>query len=75
MKLDIKEYSRKKQQEEGIWKGFEVELMEGDCNWPEVNKALAKIGYEGWASAEVPGGGRERLQTISQKMDAIFGLA
>nr|WKN37818.1 sugar phosphate isomerase/epimerase [Tunicatimonas sp. TK19036] len=75
MKLDVKEYSRKKQQEEGIWKGFEVELMDGDCNWPEVNKALEKIGYEGWASAEVPGGGRERLQTISQKMDAIFGLA
>jgi len=75
MKLDIKEYSREKQQEEGIWKGFEVELMEGDCNWPEVNKALDKIGYEGWASAEVKGGGRDRLQFISQKMDAIFGLA
>lgn len=75
MKLDIKEYSREKQQEEGIWKGFEVELMEGDCDWPEVNKALDKIGYEGWASAEVKGGGRDRLQTISQKMDAIFGLA
>ncbi len=75
MKLDIKEYSRKKQQDEGIWKGFEVELMEGDCNWPEVNKALDKIGYEGWASAEVKGGDRDRLQFISQKMDAIFGLA
>jgi len=37
MKLDIKEYSRKKQQEEGIWKGFDVELMEGDCNWPKVS--------------------------------------
>ncbi|WKN41658.1 sugar phosphate isomerase/epimerase family protein [Tunicatimonas pelagia] len=75
MKLDIKEYSRKKQQDEGIWKGFDVELMEGDCNWPKVNKALDKIGYEGWASAEVKGGDRDRLQTISQKMDAIFGLA
>jgi len=72
MKLDIKEYSRKKQQEEGIWKGFEVELLEGDCNWPEVNKALKKIGYSGWASAEVPGGKRDRLLTIRQKMDAIF---
>ncbi|QEC51074.1 hexulose-6-phosphate isomerase [Anseongella ginsenosidimutans] len=72
IKLDIKEYSRKKQQEEGIWKGFNVELLEGDCNWPEVNKALEKIGYSGWASAEVPGGKRERLLTISQKMDAIF---
>lgn len=75
LKLDVKEYSRAKQQNEGIWKGFEVELMEGDCNWPEVNKALDKIGYEGWASAEVKGGGRERLSSISKSMDAIFGLS
>lgn len=72
MKVDIKEFSRKKQQDEGLWKGFNVELMEGDCNWPVVNKAFAKIGYSGWASAEVPGGDRKRLEFISQKMDAIF---
>ncbi|HEV7350269.1 TIM barrel protein [Telluribacter sp.] len=72
MKLDIKEYSLKKQQEEGLWKGFEAELMEGDCNWPAVNKALGKIGYSGWASAEVKGGDRQRLLTISQKMDEVF---
>lgn len=72
MKIDIKEYSRKKQQDEGLWKGFNVELMEGDCNWPVVNKALTKIGYSGWASAEVPGGDRKRLEVISQKMDGIF---
>jgi len=75
LKLDIKEYSRKKQVEEGIWKGFEVELLEGDCNWPEVNKALEKINYAGWASAEVKGGDRKRLAFISQKMDEIFNLS
>ena len=48
--------------------------MEGDCNWPEVNKALTSIGYSGWASAEVPGGDRKRLRQISEKMDAIFEL-
>ena len=71
LKLDVKEYSRKKQFEEGTWKGFDVELLEGDCNWPAVNAALRKIGYSGWASAEVPGGDRKRLLTISQKMDEI----
>lgn len=71
LKLDVKEYSRKKHFEEGAWKGFEVELMEGDCNWPAVNSALRRIGYTGWASAEVPGGDRKRLLTISQKMDEI----
>ncbi len=74
LKTDVKEYSRAKQQNEGIWKGFEVELMEGDCNWPAVNKALQKVGYEGWASAEVKGGNRKRLQRISKDMDTIFGL-
>lgn len=72
MKVDIKEFSRKKQQDEGLWKGFDVELMDGDCNWPVVNKALAKVGYSGWGSAEVPGGDRKRLQVISERMDAVF---
>ncbi|MGK7396603.1 MAG: sugar phosphate isomerase/epimerase family protein [Candidatus Cyclobacteriaceae bacterium M3_2C_046] len=72
LKIDIKEYSRKKQQEEGIWKGFQVELTEGDCDWPAVNKALQNIGYQGWGSAEVPGGDRERLAKISQLMDQIY---
>ena len=72
MKIDIKEFSRKKQQDEGLWKGFDVELMEGDCNWPAVNKALSKIGYSGWASAEVNGGDRKRLETIYKKMDEVF---
>lgn len=72
MKLDIKEYSRKKQSDEGIWKGFNVEIGEGDCNWPAVNKALAQIGYSGWASAEVGGGDRARLADVSQRMDRVF---
>ncbi len=72
-KLDIKEYSRKKQQEEGIWKGFDVKLTEGDCNWPVVMDALEAINYSGgWGSAEVPGGDRKRLQDISERMDKIF---
>ena len=40
MKLDVKEYSRKKQNDEGLWKGFDVELMEGDNNWPVIMQSL-----------------------------------
>ncbi len=72
MKIDIKEYSREKQRNEGVWKGFQVELLEGDCNWPVVNQALRKVGYQGWGSAEVPGGDRDRLAKISQLMDKIY---
>ncbi len=56
-KLDIKEYSRKLQQDAGLWKGFNVEIGEGSCGWPAVREALDEIGFEGWATAEVRGEG------------------
>jgi hexulose-6-phosphate isomerase len=71
-KLDIKEYSLKKMNSEGLWKGFEVELLEGDCDWPAVMKALKDIGYAGWGTAEIPGGDRERLKNIAERMDRIW---
>ena len=73
VKLDIKEYSRQKQKEGGPWKGFQVEIGDGDCDWPAVRAALADIGYtSGWATAEVPGGNRQRLADISQRMDQVL---
>jgi L-ribulose-5-phosphate 3-epimerase len=72
MKVDVKEYSRKKQNDEGLWKGFSAELHEGDCDWPAVMKALEKVGYTGWFTAEVSGGGRARLQKIAHGMNRIF---
>ncbi len=69
LKLDIKEFSRKKRDDEGLWKGFDVEIGDGDCDWPAVRQALADIGYEGWATAEVPGGDRNRLAEIASRMD------
>jgi hexulose-6-phosphate isomerase len=72
LKIDVKEYSRKKQSDEGIWKGFEVEIGDGDCNWPAVNAALREVGYSGWGSAEVPGGDRERLRTIVERMERVY---
>ncbi len=74
LKVDIKEYSRKKQSEEGIWEGFKVKLGDGDSDWSKVNSALSKVGYSGWGSAEVPGGDRTRLQDISERMDRIYQL-
>jgi hypothetical protein len=34
--------------------------------------ALRTIKYSGWATAEIPGGGHDRLQTIAANMDRIF---
>lgn len=73
LRLDIKEFSRAKRDGEGLWKGFDVKIGDGDCDWPSVMTALDGIGYSGWASAEVPGGSEERLREIAQRMDRIFG--
>ena len=72
LKLDVKEFSRKKRDDEGLWKGFGVELGQGDCDWPAVVAALDEIGYEGWASAEVAGGDADRLREIRERMDRIL---
>jgi hexulose-6-phosphate isomerase len=74
LKLDIKEYSRVKRDNEGIWKGFNVEIGDGDCDWPAVRAALRDIGYEGWATAEVRGGDAARLKEIADRMDGALGL-
>ena len=72
LKLDIKEYSRAKRDNEGLWKGFDVELGEGDCDWPAVTAALDGIGYSGWATAEMAGGGPKRLKDIAERMDRVL---
>jgi hexulose-6-phosphate isomerase len=72
LNLHIKEYSRKKRDEEGFGKGFNVELGEGDVGWPDVMKALDEIGYDGWGIAEVPGGDATRLKFLAERMDKLF---
>ncbi|MDP6849661.1 MAG: sugar phosphate isomerase/epimerase family protein [Planctomycetota bacterium] len=72
LKIDVKEYSRTKANEEGIWAGFSAELLEGDCDWPLVMKELRTLDYDGWFTAEIGGGGRERLQNIAGNMDKIL---
>lgn len=63
-KLDIKDY--------GNGKGFGAKLLEGDVDWPKVMANLREINYEGWATAEISGGPRERLTEIADRMDRIF---
>jgi hexulose-6-phosphate isomerase len=72
LQLHVKEYSRKKLDAEGRWKGFEVELCEGDNDWPAIMRALDEIGYDGWAIAEVGGGDAARLADVSARMDRCF---
>jgi len=49
-----------------------VPLLEGSIDWAEVRKALAEIGYEGWVTAELPGGDEAYLREVSSRMDKII---
>lgn len=74
-KLHIKEFSRKKRDSEGLWKGFGVSLGEGDNNWSAIMKALDEVGYHGWGIAEQGGADSpEGLRDISDRMSKIFAL-
>ena len=65
LKFDFKGYSKKK--------GW-VDIGEGDEDWPDILKALDEVGYRGWATAEVAGGGRKELEDVAKRMNKILGL-
>jgi hexulose-6-phosphate isomerase len=72
-KLHIKEFSRKKRDKEGLWKGFDVPLLEGDDDWPSVMKALDEVGWSGWAMTEQGGGDTpEGLRDLAQRFEKIL---
>jgi hexulose-6-phosphate isomerase len=66
IKFDFKGYSHRNQ-----W----VAIGEGDEDWPEILKALDEVGYDGWATSEVAGGGEKELRDIAERMNRVLGLS
>jgi hexulose-6-phosphate isomerase len=66
VKLDIKGYSRAKQN----W----ADITEDDIPWADVRKALDDIGFHGWVAAEVGGGDQQRLAKVAQQIDAALNI-
>jgi hexulose-6-phosphate isomerase len=72
-KFHIKEYSRKRSEEEGLWKGFKVPLLEGDDDWPTVMKAIDEIGFSGWVMTEQDGGDTPKgLKDLADRLGRIL---
>ncbi|NRA76358.1 MAG: sugar phosphate isomerase/epimerase [Planctomycetes bacterium] len=73
IKVDIKDYSRALMEKDGVWAGFRCKIGNEDSSveWAETMQELDRVGYRGWGSAEVSGGGRERLADIAKRMDDV----
>ena len=71
-KIHIKEFSLKIAMKEGMIKAFDLPIGQGDINWKRVREELKKIQFQGWATAEVRGGDRQRLSEISTQMDRVL---
>lgn len=62
------------------FKGYHMEkswckIGEGSEDWPEVLTALAEIGYDGWATSEVGGGGEDVLKDVAARMRKVLELS
>lgn len=76
VKVHVKEFSRKVRDEKGPAAGFNVDLFEGDSDWPKVLAALDEVGYAGWMIAEQyrPPGLEDAawLAHLAKKMDDVI---
>lgn len=74
-KLHAKEFSRKKMNDEGLWKGFDVDLLKGDIDWKLVMQTVRDVDYKGgWITSELGGGDRVYLKKVAEQMEEIVSL-
>lgn len=67
VKFDVKGFSRAQNK-------F-TDIGEGDLPWEDVREALSEVGFTGWFTAEVGGGGLDRLKTVREQMARALGIA
>ena len=66
IKIHVKDFKRQGNK----W----MNLLDGDVNWLQVRRALGEIGYEGFLTAEVSGGGERYLTDLAKRMDKIIAM-
>jgi hexulose-6-phosphate isomerase len=69
VKLDVKGFSRAKSS------FVDITADEDDLPWDQVRAGLDDIGWSGWTTAEVGGGGLDRLTLVRTQMQKAFGLS
>lgn len=75
VRIHVKEFSRKKPDKDGRGSGFDVQLLEGDNDWPAIMAALDEFGYSGWLISEQGGAGNlAGMKNIAERMERILSL-
>ena len=73
-KIDVKDRGHKEFGDAKTARPGAIGTDGGEVHWVNVRKELAKIGFTGWATAEVKGGDRKRLAGIATWMDGVLRL-
>ncbi len=47
-------------------------IGDGSVNWPQVKKALAEVGFHGYATTELGGGDEKYLRDLSHRIDKLL---
>jgi L-ribulose-5-phosphate 3-epimerase len=63
-KIHLKDFTVDDRSGRFAWKN----IGEGEIDWPEVWRALRQTSYDGWVTAEVPGGDAAHLQDLAGRV-------
>jgi len=65
---------RKRKCHSGLTHAKRLPVGEGSVDWARVRDELTKIDFTGWATAEVAGGDRQRLEDVANRMNQVLDL-
>jgi len=68
VRVHLKDFHMDGEKEKFEWKN----LGEGDIDWPEVRKALAEIGYEGYVTCEIESGDAKYLKNVVERVERFL---
>jgi len=68
VKMHLKDFQMDRQNGRFYWK----HLGEGEIDWPEVRRAMAEIGYEGYTTTEISGGDAAYLKDVVARLDRFY---
>lgn len=68
VKVHLKDFQLDRPAGRFAWKN----LGEGDIDWPEVQRALSEIGFQGYVTTEVSGGDAAYLKDLATRVDRVL---